>query len=195
MNSDSDKGRIGSIGSIGNAGGIYTANHINRIRSGGLVTAGLNIGGTAFAGSTTGNTTTSSGTVIQQNQSNLATDIPEPVLDPSERNEILADAAAERDAATTERNQIAIELDASHLLVNALRQMILNELAEDREAIRSAVDLVKILADVAVVAAQQAEVGKLTQTRQHIETLYQKREAGYLKEQQDFRHVATSGFV
>lgn len=67
-----------------------------------------------------------------------------------------------------------------------MRQTILNELAEDREAIRSAVDLVKILADVAVVAAQQAEVGKLTQTRQHIETLYQKREAGYLKEQQDW---------
>ena len=40
--------------------------------------------------------------------------------------------------------------------------------------------------DLAVVAAQQAEIAKLTQTRQHIETLYQKREAGYLKEQQDW---------
>ncbi len=38
--------------------------------------------------------------------------------------------------------------------------------------------------DLAVVAAQQAEIAKLTQTRQNIETLYQKREAGYLKEQQ-----------
>ncbi len=183
---DSDKGRIGSIGSLGNAGGIYTANHINRVRSGGLVTASLNVGGTAFGSSTTGNTTTSSGTVIQQNQSNLAAGIPEPVLDPSERNEILAEAAAERDAANTQRNQIAIELDASRLLVNALRQQILNELAEDRGAIRSALNLVKILADLAVVAAQQAEIAKLTQTRQHIETLYQKREAGYLKEQQDW---------
>ncbi len=179
---NSDKGRIGTIGSIGNAGGVYTANHINRIRTGGTVTASYS----TIAAFDNGTTSTPASPVIQQNQSTLINSVPKPVLDPSERNEILADAAAERAAATTQRNQIAIELDASHLLVNAVRQMILNELAEDREAIRSAVDLVKILADVAVVAAQQAEVGKLTQTRQHIETLYQKREAGYLKEQQDW---------
>ena len=71
--------------------------------------------------------------------------------------------------------------------MNALRQQILNELAEDREAIRSAVDLVQILADLAVAAARQAEVAKLTQARQHIETLYQTREAGYLKEEQDWK--------
>jgi len=183
--SDPDKGRIGTIGAIGDVAGVISAKEIGRIRSGGAVTASLNVNGTAFDAGNAG----TAGTVIQQNQSNLATLVPEPVLDPSARDEILADEAAERDAANTQRDQIAIELDASKLVVNTLRQQILNELAEDREAIRSAVDLVKILADLAVAAAQQAEAGKLTETRQYIETLYQKREAGYLKQQQDWEQV------
>lgn len=96
---DSTKGRIGTIGSIGNAGGSYVASHIGRIRTAGVVTASLNVGGTAFdvsSAGTGGSGTNNNGPVIQQNQTNLINDVPVPVLDPSERDEILADAAADK---------------------------------------------------------------------------------------------------
>ncbi|MEJ7589999.1 MAG: hypothetical protein WKF77_00470 [Planctomycetaceae bacterium] len=174
---DSDKGRIGTIGSIGNAGGSYSASHINRIRTAGVVTAGLNVGGVAFdSGSASG-----SGVVIQENQSTLITDVPVPNLDPSERDEILADAATDRDAAEADRLEVIVDLEANRGALQIIRQMILGQITTLRESIRTATDILQQTIDDAVDAAQQAAEADIQVARDRIESSHRQEETQYLQ--------------
>lgn len=162
--SDSAKGRIGTIGSIGNAGGTYSALDIGRVRSGALVTANIHSGATAFTGDNGGNGT---GTVIiLQNQSTLITDVPKPLLDPSERDQILADAADAKADALADRAETAQAVSDEQEAIRDERQHAEEKKAEVRSEITQETDLIMLLADAAVAGATAVVNASLAKTRQ-----------------------------
>ncbi len=171
---DSSKGRIGTIGSIGNAGGTYSGTSIGRIRTSGVVTASYT-------------TTAATGTpVIQENQTTLINNVPRPVLDPSDRAAIVADAAADRAAGEADRLEAIVQLNLSEVALQILRQAILNEVAALRTEIRETADATQVNVDQAVDGAQWSSEAGITVARLLIEVVYRLREAGYLQEQRNW---------
>ncbi|TWW08452.1 hypothetical protein E3A20_24200, partial [Planctomyces bekefii] len=184
---DPDKGRIGTIGSIGTAGGTYAANTINRVRSGGLVTASINTGAAAFTGNNGGNGT---GTVIVlQNQTNLINDVPKPVLEPSQRGEILADAAATKAEVLADRAEAVQAIEDAKTSINDEREAALEEKEAVRTEIAEEADLVMRLADAAVAAATVVVKASLAQTRKASDELLKQTEAGYLNLEAEIRSI------
>ncbi len=152
---DPYKGRIGTIGAIGNAGGVYTAQHINRIRTAGLVTASMQTSSASFAASNDGiGSSTSGGTQIIQNLANLLANVPKPVLDPSQRDEILAEAADEKANTAADRILIEIEIAGLKEALRDLRQSVLENVSELRDTTRDLATAAQLAADVAVNVSQ-----------------------------------------
>lgn len=184
--SDPHKGRIGTIGSIGNAGGTYVASSIGRIRTAGLVTAGIH-SGTAF-NTGSGGGGSSGGPQILENQTNLINDVPEPQLDPSERDSILSDAAADKADVESDRIEIVAELSAVRFLLNRIRADILEEVADLRNRIRTEIDEIHPKVDLAVDAAQSAAKLVLDGIRLVIDLALKLEESGFERERRE--HIA-----
>ena len=192
--SDPNKGRIGTIGSIGNAGGSYAAQHINRIRTAGVVTASVNSSAASFAASNDGSTATGgNGTlIILQNQTTLSTLVPKPVLDPSERPQILADADTARDEALADRAETVGAIEDEQAAIAEERATAEAEKSEVRSELSTEADLIMQAADLAVSVAAQLVRASLAKSRNATEDMLRQTEAGYLKLEAEIRLLRDS---
>lgn len=176
---DPDKGRIGTIASIGNTGGSFTGSRINRVRSGSLVTASINSGSTSFIGDNGGSGT--GNVIVLQNQANLLTNIPKPVLPASERSRLLADAATALTDILKSRSDAAGAIDEARTAIEDDREETLEEQSKARANSVAESDLIMSLADTGIIAAKYFATSSLARMRADSEQAIRQTEQNYLK--------------